>query len=51
MIIIYVFSVLDFFCFYVFFEGIVIPMFFLIVFEEAVVVKFMLRINFLFIHY
>lgn len=51
MIIIYIFSVLDFFCFYIFFEGIVIPMFLLIVFEEVVQEKFMRHINFLFILY
>lgn len=44
-----VFSSSDLFFFYIFFEGIVIPMFLLIVFEEADLVKFMLLINFLFI--
>jgi NADH:ubiquinone oxidoreductase subunit 4 (subunit M) len=42
---------LDLFFFYIFFEGIVIPMFFLIEFEEAVQGEFMPRTNFLFIHY
>lgn len=42
---------MDLFFFYVYFEGIVIPMFFLIVFEVAVIVKFMHLINFLYIPY
>ncbi len=46
-----VFSVLDFFFFYIFFEGIIIPMFFLIVCGEVVHVKYMLLINFFYIHY
>lgn len=40
-----VFSSLDLFFFYIYFEGIVIPMFFLVVFEVVVVVKFMRLIN------
>lgn len=51
MIVTYIFSSLDFFFFYIYFEGIVIPMFLLIVYEEVVLVKFMLLINFLFILY
>lgn len=46
-----VFSSLDFFFFYIFFEGIIIPMFFLIVYEVVVHVKFTRLINFLFILY
>jgi NADH-quinone oxidoreductase subunit M len=46
-----VFTSLDLFFFYIYFEGVVIPMFFLIVFEVVEVVRFMLHINFLFIHY
>lgn len=46
-----VFTSMDFFFFYVYFEGIVIPMFMLIVFGAVVVVKFMLLINFFYIHY
>jgi NADH:ubiquinone oxidoreductase subunit 4 (subunit M) len=49
MVIINVFASLDLFFFYIYFEGIVIPMFFLIVYEEVEVEKFMLLINFLFI--
>lgn len=46
-----VFSISDLFFFYMFFEGIVIPMFLIIVYEVVVVVKYMRHINFLFIHY
>lgn len=42
---------LDFFIFFIFFEAIVVPMFFLIVFEEVGVEKFMHHINFMFILY
>lgn len=46
-----VFASLDLFFFYIYFEGIVIPMFLLIVYEEVVIVRFMLRISFLYIPY
>lgn len=46
-----VFTVSDFFLFYFFFESIVIPMFFLIVFEVVVHVKFTHLINFFYILY
>ena len=46
-----VFASMDLFFFYIYFEGIVIPMFLLIVYEVVVVEKFMLRINFLFTRY
>ena len=45
-----VFASMDLFFFYIYFEGIVIPMFLLIVYGVVVVEKFMLLINFLFIH-
>lgn len=46
-----IFSSLDLFYFYIYFEGIVMPMFILIVFEVVVVGKSMQHINFLYIHY
>lgn len=46
-----IFTSLDLFFFYIYFEGIVIPMFLLIVYEVVVVVKFMRHINFLSILY
>jgi len=44
-----VFTSMDLFFFYVYFEGIVIPMFLLIVFEEVEIEKFMHLINFFYI--
>ena len=41
-----VFSCIDLFIFYIFFEAVIIPMFIIIVYEVVVVEKFMLRINF-----
>ena len=51
MIFINVFTVYDFLIFYIFFEAIVIPMFLLLVFEVVDLEKFMLPINFFYIHY
>lgn len=46
-----IFTSLDFFFFYVYFEGVVIPMFFLIVFEVSEHERFMHHISSLFIPY
>lgn len=46
-----IFTSMDLFFFYIFFEGIVIPMFLLIVSEEVGLEKYTLLINFLFIPY
>lgn len=46
-----IFASLDLFFFYIYFEGVIIPMFLLIAYEVVVVVKFMLHINFFYILY
>jgi len=46
-----IFTSLDLFFSYIYFEGIIIPMFFLIVFEVAEAARYMLLINPFCIHY